>query len=96
MFEIPISKKNFENVLKNGRTPRGISVVLDDNYTHYWAIQKLPGIFKRRGELGWAEYVVGREGVRYRTRIISAKKDGKLIILETRIPEELHSRQSPF
>ena len=88
VFDISISKKNFEDVLKNRTTPRGISVVLDDSYTHYWQLKPLVDYTLRQGELGWVVYNVGREGKSYRVKIVSVKMDGDLLIVETRRPEE--------
>lgn len=89
VFDIPISKKNFEDVLKNSLTPRGMSVVLDDSYTHYWQMKKLVEYYARRGELGYARYIVGREGKTYTERIVSVKKEGDSLVVETRKPVNL-------
>lgn len=84
---IQLSKKQFQDVLKNQTTPRGISVLVDDTYSQYWQLKNLVGASARRAELGFIDLVVGRERQSYHVRILSIKKEGDLVRIEMRKPD---------
>lgn len=88
-MKIQLSKKQFEDVLKNRRTPRGLSVVVDDTGTCYWQFKRLIEASARRAELGYVDIEVGRERQSYHVRILSIKNEGDVLAVETRIPENL-------
>lgn len=86
VFTIQMSKKDFEETMKNNLTPRGISVVVDAQNPEFDEYARLVESSSRGGELGWMQYLVGRDQQEYKVRIVSVKMDGKNVKIETRKP----------
>lgn len=82
-----MSKKDFEETLKNNFTPRGISVDVDARNPDFDDYVRLVEPSSHGAELGWMQYLVGRDQQEYKVRIVSIKMNGNKVKIETRKPD---------
>lgn len=85
IIDVPVKRIDFDHGMWYKTSRNCFSTKLDKENPQYTYFEELVPISDRRGELGFINLVVEGEQS-FRVRLVSVKKDGDDVLLETRLP----------
>lgn len=86
IIDVPVKRIDFDRGVSVPNSRNCFVVELNKSNPLYAHFDELVPISDRRGELGYVNLVVEEDLQSFQVRVVSVKKDGDDVIIETRLP----------